>query len=279
MKFTLLLSFFALAFSRESEAARLERLLRQILGPDAQRTSADDKFLALGSFVPLLGIDKAPGMQWGCSYSDPCGECQGDCDGNDDCEGDLICFEGYGADGSAPGCKSGGPLPPAKSGLHVSGWENRAIGFCVDPKKREAQANEGIWQGSRGVGSPNSYLCPGDFRAANSDDLSNYSADLYDTDPEPLVFGRPEAGTHNLDACSEKCKTDPECLVFSSYRNGGQCVLGKKAYDASDLDSELDVITCVKDLIAGEAAGEPLDTELRGLWDRLMRGAARGGRF
>ena len=31
-----------------------------------------------------------------CTKQEPCGECQGDCDVDADCEGDLVCFQKYG---------------------------------------------------------------------------------------------------------------------------------------------------------------------------------------
>lgn len=41
-----------------------------------------------------------------CSKSDPCSECVGDCDTDDDCEGDLVCFQviGRGRGIEIPGC-------------------------------------------------------------------------------------------------------------------------------------------------------------------------------
>lgn len=39
-----------------------------------------------------------------------CNECEGDCDDDDDCEGDLVCFHRSSSDGfqAVPGCKGEG---------------------------------------------------------------------------------------------------------------------------------------------------------------------------
>lgn len=44
----------------------------------------------------------------GCSPAVPCGECQGDCDSDDDCAGLLKCFQRSSSDEVVPGCTKGG---------------------------------------------------------------------------------------------------------------------------------------------------------------------------
>jgi hypothetical protein len=53
----------------------------------------------------------------GCSKSRPCGVCEGDCDSNDECAGNLICYQKPGP-GSVPGC---------------SGYDISNTDFCVPP--------------------------------------------------------------------------------------------------------------------------------------------------
>ena len=54
----------------------------------------------------------------------PMGECAGDCDSNEDCMGDLICYQ---PTGSVPGC-------PGTS-------QDSDIDYCVDLKKLEMSGN------------------------------------------------------------------------------------------------------------------------------------------
>jgi hypothetical protein len=53
----------------------------------------------------------------GCSKSRPCGVCEGDCDNNDECAGNLICYQKLGP-GRVPGC---------------SGYDTSNTDFCVPP--------------------------------------------------------------------------------------------------------------------------------------------------
>lgn len=53
-----------------------------------------------------------------CSRDNPCGQCQGDCDSNRDCAGDLVCFQKSGKK-PVPGC---------------SGSDSSRTDFCIDPK-------------------------------------------------------------------------------------------------------------------------------------------------
>ena len=50
------------------------------------------------------------------------GECEGDCDRNSDCKGDLVCFQRDKSNNVPPGCKKGGS---GDIGTH----------YCVDKKK------------------------------------------------------------------------------------------------------------------------------------------------
>ncbi|KAI2492543.1 Ricin-type beta-trefoil lectin domain [Fragilaria crotonensis] len=53
-----------------------------------------------------------------CSSSNPCGECEGDCDTDSHCKGNLVCFQ-KGANTPVPGCR---------------GTDNSKTDFCVDPQ-------------------------------------------------------------------------------------------------------------------------------------------------
>lgn len=53
-----------------------------------------------------------------CSSSNPCGECEGDCDNDSHCKGSLVCFQKSG-DVAVPGCR---------------GRDSSRSDFCVDPQ-------------------------------------------------------------------------------------------------------------------------------------------------
>ncbi|KAI2506108.1 hypothetical protein MHU86_8339 [Fragilaria crotonensis] len=53
-----------------------------------------------------------------CSSSNPCGECEGDCDTDSHCEGNLVCFQ-KDEDVPVPGCR---------------GTDNSRTDYCVDPQ-------------------------------------------------------------------------------------------------------------------------------------------------
>ena len=56
--------------------------------------------------IPLEDVSLSP--------SDPLGECQGDCDDDTECDGDLVCFHNTGGDEHAP---------PGCSGTATTNWD------------------------------------------------------------------------------------------------------------------------------------------------------------
>ena len=53
----------------------------------------------------LAITDKGPD---GCGYSNQCGRCEGDCDNDSDCTGDLTCYQRTRSTAVVPGCSSTG---------------------------------------------------------------------------------------------------------------------------------------------------------------------------
>lgn len=74
-----------------------------------------------GSGGSTGGSDSFPSLITGirpCTSSKPCRECEGDCDSDSHCEGDLVCFQKTG-DVAIPGCR---------------GRDSSRNDFCVDPQ-------------------------------------------------------------------------------------------------------------------------------------------------
>ena len=80
-----------------------------------------------------------------CSQDSPCGECAGDCNNDDDCEGDLKCFNIHTANAgmSVPGCQM---TFEALSGNPASGGQGDPYltDFCYDPSKAADQSKKMI---------------------------------------------------------------------------------------------------------------------------------------
>jgi hypothetical protein len=71
--------------------------------------------------LQLVGNNKHP------SGAYPLGECQGDCDGDEECEGGLVCFHRDGGD-PVPGCLGGED-------------DNSRTDYCVDPRSLQLVGN------------------------------------------------------------------------------------------------------------------------------------------
>jgi len=65
----------------------------------------------------------------GCTGSQPCGKCEGDCDRDSDCAGNLVCFQRSSSSEAVPGC--------------MGGWDGD-IGnydYCIEPEEIENSDN------------------------------------------------------------------------------------------------------------------------------------------
>ena len=65
-------------------------------------------------FVDKLDDGTVPVEDVNVNPSDPLGECQGDCDDDDECEGDLVCFHNENGDAH---------VPPGCSGTGTADWD------------------------------------------------------------------------------------------------------------------------------------------------------------
>jgi hypothetical protein len=63
--------------------------------------------------LDVLGNNGSPASVY------PLGLCQGDCDDDDDCEGDLVCFQRSAGGGGVPGCQ---------------GSDSKGLDYCVNPQ-------------------------------------------------------------------------------------------------------------------------------------------------
>jgi hypothetical protein len=63
--------------------------------------------------LDVLGNNGSPASVY------PLGLCQGDCDDDDDCEGDLVCFQRSAGGGGVPGCQ---------------GSDSKGLDYCVSPQ-------------------------------------------------------------------------------------------------------------------------------------------------
>ena len=94
-----------------------------IVGCSGDASSGWDYCYDPSGKVTVLAPTPAPAPRFedytmdGCG-KDPCGQCEGDCDRDTDCEGDLICFQREG-DENVAGCR----------GAASSGWD-----YCYDPR-------------------------------------------------------------------------------------------------------------------------------------------------
>jgi hypothetical protein len=161
----------------------------------------------------------------GCSKEKPCAVCQGDCDNDDECAGDLVCQQKAGP-GSVPGCL---------------GFDNSGTDFCVKPRVGVSPTSGAPVTGVPSTRSPVKLSPtlgvvsrqPAKVTRAPTANVAHVSG------TSVLSLRKIECSKNNpCTMCQGDCDNDDECegILICKFKDTGGSIEGCAGFDNSKSD-------------------------------------------